>query len=96
MVSILRRGGLALALIILVVISSSFRTISVADARSPYNRVRQLADCNSPIQGEVAGCGGGGGTGGSPRPRPRPRSSSSRCKKGCCGKNKLGECICCK
>ncbi|KAJ0866184.1 hypothetical protein HanRHA438_Chr12g0548811 [Helianthus annuus] len=58
MASILNRGGLALALITLIIVGSSFRTISVADARRPYNHVRILAsDCNSPRQGEVAGYG---------------------------------------
>ncbi|KAM0019657.1 hypothetical protein Hdeb2414_s0025g00658351 [Helianthus debilis subsp. tardiflorus] len=58
MASILNRGGLALALITLIIVGSSFRTISVADARRPYNRVRILAsDCNSPRQGKVAGYG---------------------------------------
>ncbi|KAI3735943.1 hypothetical protein L6452_15470 [Arctium lappa] len=89
------KQGLALALIIVIVITSSSHTVTTADARSPYNRVRKLAtDCNSPKQGEIAGCGGGGG---SSKPRPSgPTPGASRCKKGCCGKNKLGDCICCK
>ncbi|KAK1416410.1 hypothetical protein QVD17_32201 [Tagetes erecta] len=95
MASILKRQGLALTLITLIVISSSFRTISVAEARSPYNRVRQLAtDCNSPKQGDVAGCGRGGSS--KPGKPSGPAPGSSRCRKGCCGKNKFGECICCK
>ncbi|KAK9063881.1 hypothetical protein SSX86_017753 [Deinandra increscens subsp. villosa] len=101
MASIIKGGRLALALIVLIAISSTFRTISVAEARSPYNRVRQLAtDCNSAKQGDIAGCGGGGGGGGGGSSRPgRPSGStpgSSRCRKGCCKKNKFGECsVCC-
>ncbi|KAI3778561.1 hypothetical protein L2E82_07939 [Cichorium intybus] len=97
MASILKGGGLVFALIILIVISSSSHTI--AATRSPYNRVRVLAtDCNSPKQGDMAGCGGG--SGGSPKPKPKPKScgsapGSSRCKKGCCGQNKFGDVICC-
>ncbi|KVH87432.1 uncharacterized protein LOC112503632 [Cynara cardunculus var. scolymus] len=95
------KPGLALALIVIIVVSSSSYTVTTVDARSPYNRVRKLAtDCDSPIQGEIPGCGGGGGSGGSSRPRPRPRPSgptpgASRCRKGCCGRNKLGDCVCC-
>ncbi|KAI7732875.1 hypothetical protein M8C21_015353 [Ambrosia artemisiifolia] len=92
------KQGLALALIMLIVITSSFENISVVDARSPYIRARHLAtDCNSPKQGDVAGCGGGGGSGGSSRPGgpSGPAPGSSRCRKGCCGTNKMGKCICC-
>ncbi|KAF5771567.1 hypothetical protein HanXRQr2_Chr13g0566461 [Helianthus annuus] len=99
MASILKERRLATALIILIVAIATFHTISMVDARTPYNHARQLAtDCNSPKQGEVAGCGGGGGSNGSSRPgRPSgPAPGSSRCRKGCCGKNKLGQCICCK
>ncbi|PWA48058.1 hypothetical protein CTI12_AA492670 [Artemisia annua] len=69
MASILKRGGLALFLILLIVVSSSFETLKVAEARRPFNRVRQLAtNCDSPRQGEIAGCGGGKGRDGSSRP----------------------------
>ncbi|KAJ9550418.1 hypothetical protein OSB04_014463 [Centaurea solstitialis] len=90
--------GLVLVLMIIIVVSSSLHTVVTADARSPHNRVRKLAtNCNSPRQGEIAGCGTGGGSGGSSRPRTSGRTpGASRCKKGCCGQNKLGECICCK
>ncbi|CAH1431067.1 unnamed protein product [Lactuca virosa] len=95
MTSIIKGGGLFLVLIILIFISSSSHTI--ATARSPYNRARQLAtDCNSPKQGDIVGCGGG--SGGSAKPKRKPCGSapgSSRCKKGCCGKTKFGDTICC-
>ncbi|KAI7737131.1 hypothetical protein M8C21_026799 [Ambrosia artemisiifolia] len=59
MASILNTRGLALALIALIIVGSSFPTI---DARRPYNRVRQLAtNYNSPRHGQIAaGCSGGG------------------------------------
>nr|GEX22204.1 hypothetical protein [Tanacetum cinerariifolium] len=77
MASILKRGGIALLLIFLIVVSPSFETLKVAEARRPFNRVRQLAtNCNSPRQGEIAGCGVGKGSGGSSRPSgPTPEVS---------------------
>ncbi|KAL4575511.1 hypothetical protein LXL04_022357 [Taraxacum kok-saghyz] len=97
MAMLLKGGGFLLVLIILILTSSSSQTI--AAARPPYNRARQLAtNCNSPKQGDVVGCGGGNG--GSTKPKPKPQKcgsapGSSRCKKGCCGKSKFGEVICC-
>ncbi|KAJ9550484.1 hypothetical protein OSB04_014529 [Centaurea solstitialis] len=92
--------GLALVLMIVIVVSSSPHTIVAADGRTPSNRARKLAtDCNSPIQRDIPGCGGEGGSGGgSSRPSPSgPIPGASRCRNGCCGrnKNKHGECICC-
>ncbi|PWA75451.1 hypothetical protein CTI12_AA243710 [Artemisia annua] len=95
MASILKGCAVALALIFLIVVSSSFEAVTMAEARIPYKQARQLAtDCNSPRQGEIAGCGGGKGSGGSSRPSG-PTPGSSRCRKGCCSTNKLGECVCC-
>ncbi|KAI7732873.1 hypothetical protein M8C21_015351 [Ambrosia artemisiifolia] len=103
MASILKGGGLALSLIILIVASSTFDTISLADART---HARQLANrCQDPGQSDLRGCGGGGGgkgKGGSGGQSPRPGIShgpspgSSHCKKGCCGMSKKQLCECCK
>ncbi|KAJ9550481.1 hypothetical protein OSB04_014526 [Centaurea solstitialis] len=92
------KPSLALALMIIIVLSSSSHTITTADARSPYNHVRILATNCDPIrQVETPGCGGGGGSGNGGSSRPSgPAPGASRCRKGCCGKNKLGDCICCK
>ncbi|KAL4592342.1 hypothetical protein LXL04_005333 [Taraxacum kok-saghyz] len=88
MASIIRLGGrLFLALFILIIITT-------ANARNPYNHVRQLAtDCNSPIQSDIPGCGGGGG-GSKPEPCGSARGLG-RCKNGCCGVNTMGYAICC-
>ncbi|KAL7587356.1 hypothetical protein Lser_V15G36802 [Lactuca serriola] len=103
MAIILKRGRLTLALIILIVISSSSHIITTtATARIPYNHVRQLAtNCDyDPIQQNDGpdGCGSGSGSGGSPKPKPIPCGSMpgrSLCKKGCCGKTKMGRAECC-
>ncbi|CAI9259447.1 unnamed protein product [Lactuca saligna] len=101
MAIILKGGRLTLALIILIVISSSFHIITTtATARTPYNHVRQLAtNCDyDPIQQNDGPDGCGSGSGGSPKPKPIPCGSMpgrSLCKKGCCGKTKMGRAECC-
>ncbi|PWA98046.1 hypothetical protein CTI12_AA023840 [Artemisia annua] len=96
MASILNRGGLAFALIVLIVVSSSIKTTTVADARNPHSLARQLArDCDHPGQSDIPGCPGSGGSSRSGRPSG-PAPGSSKCPKGCCGNNKWGDCICCK
>ncbi|KAF5771570.1 hypothetical protein HanRHA438_Chr13g0578241 [Helianthus annuus] len=98
MASILK-GRLALALIMLIVASSTLDTISLADARTSYKGARQLANnCeDGPGQSDLPGCGGGGGDHGSRRPGPGVSTpGSSLCKKGCCGRNIKGGCKCCK
>ena len=58
-------------------------------------------DCDDdPIQSDIPGCGGGGGSGGSAPTKQKPTKcgsapGSSRCKNGCCGRNKNGSVICC-
>ncbi|KAL4575513.1 hypothetical protein LXL04_022359 [Taraxacum kok-saghyz] len=95
MASSLKGGRLAMVLIILIVITLSSHTSTTAAARAPYNHVRRL-DCDyDPIQSDGPGCGGGGGSGGSaPTKQKRTKCGSvpgsSRCKKGCCGRNKNG------
>ncbi|KAL7588703.1 hypothetical protein Lser_V15G36798 [Lactuca serriola] len=101
MASILKRGRLTLALIILIVISSSSHIITTtATARIPYNHVRQLAtNCDyDPIQQNDGPNGCGSGSGGSPKPKRIPCGSMpgrSLCRKGCCGKTKMGRAECC-
>ncbi|XP_023744558.1 uncharacterized protein LOC111892736 [Lactuca sativa] len=105
MASILKGGRLTLALIILIVISSSSHIITTtATARTPYNHERQLAtNCDyDPIQQndgpDGCGSGSGSGSGGSPKPKPIPCGSMpgrSLCRKGCCGKTKMGRAECC-
>ncbi|KAK1416412.1 hypothetical protein QVD17_32203 [Tagetes erecta] len=97
MASILR-GGLAFALILLIIVSTTFQTISVAEAR--HNHVRKLAsDC--PIQQDGGGCGGGGGSKSKskskskPKPPGGPAPGSSSCKNSCCKRDKMGQCVCC-
>lgn len=44
------------------------------------------------------GSGSGSGSGGSPKPKPIPCGSmpgKSLCRKGCCGKTKMGRAECC-
>ncbi|XP_024987104.1 transcription factor MafA-like isoform X2 [Cynara cardunculus var. scolymus] len=96
MASILKGGGvlLALALITIIILGSFSHTIPLVDAQTP------ATDCNSAVQSEIPGCGdggGGGGSGGSSRTEgsgPTPAGASS-CRGGCCGQNKFGDCICC-
>ncbi|CAI9263292.1 unnamed protein product [Lactuca saligna] len=104
MALILKGGRLTLALIILIVISSSSHIITTtATARTPDNHVRQLAtNCDyDPIQQAdgPGGCGSGSGSGsGSPKPKRIPCGSTpggSLCRKGCCGKTKMGRAECC-
>ncbi|KAF5771572.1 hypothetical protein HanXRQr2_Chr13g0566511 [Helianthus annuus] len=100
MASILK-GRLALALIMLIVASSTLDTISLADARTSYKRARQLTNnCeDGPGQSDYPGCVGGGEDDGSQRPGPgipSPLPGSSLCKKGCCGTTIKGRCKCCK
>ncbi|KAI7732876.1 hypothetical protein M8C21_015354, partial [Ambrosia artemisiifolia] len=79
--TVILKRGLALALIVLIVASSTFDNISVANARIPYKHVRQLAvDCEHDPRGyAIPGCGGG--SGGSSRPgRPSgPAPGSKPC-----------------
>ncbi|XP_024987103.1 transcription factor MafA-like isoform X1 [Cynara cardunculus var. scolymus] len=97
MASILKGGGvlLALALITIIILGSFSHTIPLVDAQTPA-----ATDCNSAVQSEIPGCGdggGGGGSGGSSRTEgsgPTPAGASS-CRGGCCGQNKFGDCICC-
>ncbi|KAJ0433984.1 hypothetical protein HanRHA438_Chr17g0817281 [Helianthus annuus] len=93
MASTLKQGGLALAIIVIIVAASTFDTTSAAEATISYNHARQLAtDCNSDSTGqsEIEGCGGSDECDGCGSP-----AGSSLCKNGCCKRNKLQDCICC-
>ncbi|KAJ0826709.1 hypothetical protein HanRHA438_Chr17g0817321 [Helianthus annuus] len=83
MASTLKQGGLALAIIVIIVAASTFDTKSAAEATISYNRARQL------------GCGSSGGGGSDECDGCGSPAGSSLCKNGCCRRNKLQDCICC-
>ncbi|KAJ0433992.1 hypothetical protein HanIR_Chr17g0876331 [Helianthus annuus] len=98
MASTLKQGGLALAIIVIIVAASTFDNTSAAEATISYSHARQLAtDCNSDSveQTEIEGCGSSGGGGSDECDGCGSPAGSSLCKNGCCRRNKLQDCICC-